>query len=94
MSKPESMQELVSRLKSSVEREPVDLSREDLRRLLTFAEKTMAVAETAHALLSNSYSLPDDESGIRFLSEDAVRLQWALREIGVGDDSGEPCFTV
>jgi hypothetical protein len=96
VSKPENMQELVSRLKTSVESSAggVDVSRDDLERVLTFAEKTLAVAESAQTLLVNSYSLPDDEKGVRFLSEDAVRLQWALREIGIGDDSGEPCFTV
>jgi hypothetical protein len=96
VSKPENMQELVSRLKTSVESgtDEIGVSRDDLERVLAFAEKTMAVAESAQTLLVNSYSLPDDDKGVRFLSEDAVRLQWALREIGIGDDSGEPCFTV
>lgn len=65
----------------------------DLPRVLDFVEKSVDVAEKAHELLANAYSTQDSE-GIRIQSEDAVKLQWALREIGVGDDSGEPCFTV
>jgi hypothetical protein len=96
----EGVRELVSRLKalaSTVENEgeeTVTLDPGDLGRLLDFVEKAVAAAEKAHTLLVHSYSLPDDERGVRYLSEDAVKLQWALREIGIGDDSGQPCFTV
>jgi hypothetical protein len=58
------------------------------------ATHVLDVAEKAYALLVNAYSAPGDELGVRLKSEDAVRLQWALRQIGVGDDSGQPCFTV
>jgi hypothetical protein len=94
------MRELVSRLRaleSTTNGEAevgVTLDAGDLERLLDFVEKAVAAAETANMLLVHSYSLPDDERGVRFLSEDAVKLQWALREIGIGDDSGQPCFTV
>lgn len=74
--------------------EKVTLDGPDLAKLLDFVEKAILVAERANTLLVNSYSMPDDERGVRFLSEDAVKLQWALREIGIGDDSGQPCFTV
>lgn len=96
MSSIESIQEVVKRLKASTEEQAQEIvvSRDDLDRLLTFVEKGMAVAENAHTLLTHSYSMPDDDRGIRFLSEDAVKLQWALREIGIGDDSGQPCFTI
>ena len=67
--------------------------RNDLPRVLEFVEKSVEVAEKAHALLANAYSTQDAE-GIRIQSEDAVKLQWALRAVGVGDDSGEPCFPV
>lgn len=67
--------------------------RNDVPRLLEFVDKSVEVAEKAHALLASAYSTRDSE-GIRIQSEDAVKLQWALRAVGVGDDSGEPCFTV
>ena len=90
---PESIRELVERLKSETS-DPVSLPKADLDRLLAFLDKAVEAAERANTLLVNAYSEPGDERGIRLVSEDAVRLQWALREIGVGDDSGEPCFTV
>ena len=65
----------------------------ELPRVLEFVEKSVGVAEKAHELLTNAYS-GQDADGIRINSEDAVKLQWALREVGVGDDSGQPCFTV
>jgi hypothetical protein len=94
------VRELVTRLKgldataSDAGREEVTLERKDLERLLDFVDKAVAAAERANELLVHSYSMPDDERGVRFISEDAVKLQWALREIGIGDDSGQPCFTV
>jgi Holliday junction resolvase len=94
------VRELVNRLKeldaevSDAGREEVTLDREDVERLVDFVEKAVAAAERANELLVHSYSMPDDERGVRFISEDAVKLQWALREIGIGDDSGQPCFTV
>lgn len=79
---------LTERLKSLTEAsDTITLTREDAARLVDVAEK-------AHALLLNAYSAPGDEHGVRLKSEDAVRLQWALRQVGVGDDSGQPCFTV
>jgi hypothetical protein len=54
----------------------------------------MEVAERANALLVNTYSLPADELGVRLNSEDAVKLQWVLRNVGIADDSGEPRFAV
>lgn len=94
------VRELVGRLKAvesmaaGAGLEEVTLARNELQRLLDFVEKAVAVAEKANGLLVNSYSMPDDQRGIRFLSEDAVKLQWALREIGIRDDSGQPCFTI
>ena len=100
---PDGIEELLSRLRSITstsdrgeargENATVNLDPHDLERLLAFVEKAMVAAEKAQALLANAYSMPDDEHGARFLSEDAVKLQWALREIGIGDDSGQPCFT-
>lgn len=66
---------------------------DELPRLLDFVEKSVDVSEKAHALLVNAYS-GQDADGIRINSEDAIKLQWALRAVGVGDDSGQPCFTV
>jgi hypothetical protein len=82
------IRELVERLRRTegVESEAIRLSREDLSRVLDFVEKGLVVAESASALLANSFSVPDDERGIRFRSEDAVRLQWALREMGLGGE--------
>ena len=74
--------------------EGVTVRAEDVARVVSFVEKALAAAERANELLVNAFSLPGDEGGIRFLSQDAVKLQWALKEIGIGDDSGEPCFTV
>jgi hypothetical protein len=91
--------EIVSQLKaladnsSSADEEILLAFRNDLPRVLDFAEKSVEVAAKAHELLANAYSTQDAE-GIRIQSEDAVKLQWALRAVGVGDDSGEPCFTV
>jgi len=65
----------------------VTLSREEATLLID-------VADRAYELLINAYSSPGDEQGVRMKSEDAVRLQWALRQIGIGDDTGQPCFTV
>ena len=67
--------------------------KDELPRVLDFLEKSVDVAEKAHELLTNAYS-GQDADGIRINSEDAVKLQWALRAVGVGDDSGQPCFTV
>jgi hypothetical protein len=72
----------------------VSLPSEDVARVVSFVEKALAAAERANELLVHAYSLPGDEGGIRFLSQDAVKLQWALKEIGIGDDSGRPSFTV
>jgi hypothetical protein len=72
----------------------VSMPGEDVARLVGFVEKALAAAERANELLVNAYSLPGDEGGIRFLSQDAVKLQWALKEIGIGDDSEKPSFTV
>jgi hypothetical protein len=74
--------------------EGVTVRGEDVARLVSYVEKALAAAERANELLVNAYSLPGDEGGIRFLSQDAVKLQWALKEIGIGDDSGRPSFTV
>lgn len=90
---PQTVRELVESLRAETS-ETVSLPKADLDRLLAFIDKAVEAAERANTLLVNAYSAPGDEKGIRFLSEDAVRLQWALREIGIGDDSGEPCFTV
>jgi hypothetical protein len=89
------MRELIGRLKEvDASAEEVAISGEDVARLVRFAEKAVAAAEKANELLGNAYSMPNDEGGIRILSQDAVKLQWALKEIGIGDDSGQPCFTV
>ena len=99
MSEVKPVSEIVSQLKalandtSSANEEILVAFRNDLPRVLDFAEKSVEVAAKAHALLANAYSTQDAE-GIRIQSEDAVKLQWALREVGVGDDSGQPCFTV
>ena len=100
MSEVESVAEVVSRWKSLVEDEAAEDSaraeafRSDAARVLAFLEKSMDAAEKAQAVLENAYSVPGDSEGIRIQSEDAVKLQWALRSIGIGDDSGQPCFTV
>lgn len=94
------VRELVERLKalaSTVDAagsEKVTLDGTDLARLLEFVEKAISVAERANTLLVNAFSMQGDERGVRMLSEDAVKLQWALREIGIGDDSEQPRFTV
>lgn len=99
MSEVKPVSEIVSQLKalandsSSANEEILAAFRNDLPRVLDFAEKSVEVAAKAHELLANAYSTQDAE-GIRIQSEDAVKLQWALREVGVGDDSGQPCFTV
>ena len=67
--------------------------RNDLPHVLEFIEKSADVAEKAHELLANSYSTQDAE-GIRIQSGDAVKLQWALRAVGVGDDADQAGFTV
>ncbi len=99
MSDVKPVSEIVSQLKALVgdsasTNDKVLLAfRNDLPRVLDFVEKSVEVAEKAHELLANAYSTHDAE-GIRIQSADAVKLQWALRAVGVGDDSGEPCFTV
>ncbi|MGH9321575.1 MAG: hypothetical protein ACRD21_15300 [Vicinamibacteria bacterium] len=70
------------------------ISPHDLRRLLTLAERGLEVAEQSKALLANAYSMPDDDRGMRFLSQDAVKLQLALREMANGEDSVGSAFTV
>jgi len=91
--------EIVSHLKelagdsTSADREMIAAFRNDVPRVLEFLEKSADVAKKAHELLANAYST-QDANGIRVQSEDAVKLQWALRAVGVGDDSGEPRFTV
>ena len=100
MSEARALSEVVAQLKklASDEAAPdadlVEAFRSDVLQVLDFLEKSLEVAEKAKGLLENAYSLPDDGRGIRIQSEDAVKLQWALRAIGIGDDSGEPCFTV
>ena len=98
MSEVKPVSEIVSQLKAladdNVADEEILLAfRNDLPRVLDFVEKSVEVAEKARELLAHAYST-QDAGGIRIQSEDAVKLQWALREVGVGDDSGEPCFTV
>lgn len=99
MSEIKSVSEIVSQLKQLVgdgasgDDEILAAFRNDLPRVLDFVDKSVEVAEKAHELLANAYSTQDAQ-GIRIQSEDAVKLQWALRAVGVGDDSGEPCFTV
>lgn len=72
----------------------IAFTRNQLPGIVDFLEKAMEVAERANALLVHAYSLPADEKGMRFASEDAVKLQWALREVGIGEDPGGPRFTV
>jgi len=93
--------ELVSRLKelsTDAEASEADLAaafRSDVPRLLELLDKAMEVGEKAQEMLVKAYSLPDDGGhGIRIQSEDAVKLQWALRAIGIGDDAGESGFKV
>ena len=99
MSDVKPVSEIVSQLKdlardgASADDESIAAFRNDMPRVLEFLEKTVDVAEKAHELLANAYST-QDASGIRIQSEDAVKLQWALRAVGIGDDSDEPCFTV
>ncbi len=99
MSDVKPVAEIVSHLKelagdsTSADHEIIAAFRNDVPRVIEFLEKSADVAEKAHELLANAYSARDAD-GIRIQSEDAVKLQWALRAIGVGDDSGEPCFTV
>ena len=99
MSDVKPVSEIVSQLKdlasdsASADREMIAAFRNDVPRVLEFLEKSVDVAEKAHELLTNAYST-QDASGIRIQSEDAVKLQWALRAVGIGDDSDEPCFTV
>ncbi len=99
MSDVKPVSEIVSQLKglagdsACADHEIIAAFRNDVPRVLEFVEKSVDIAEKAHELLANAYSTRDAD-GIRIQSEDAVKLQWALRAIGVGDDSGEPCFTV
>ena len=99
MTEAQPVADVVARLKELVsdadaaDAEVIAAFRHDVPRVLEFVEKSVRVAERAHELLANAYSTQDAE-GVRINSEDAVKLQWALREVGVGDDSGEPCFTV
>ena len=84
----------VPKAKSAADASLIAFSRNELSRVLDFLEGAMEVAERANVLLVNAYSLPADELGVRLNSEDAVKLQWALRNVGVGNDSGESPFTV
>lgn len=99
MSEVQSVSKVVAQLKelagdsASADDAMIAAFRNELPRVLDFVEKSVEVAEKAHELLANAYSTQDAE-GIRIQSEDAVKLQWALRAVGVGDDSGQPCFTV
>ncbi len=99
MSDVKPVSEIVSHLKelagdsTSADHEIIAAFRNDVPRVLEFLEKSVDVAEKAQELLANSYSTQDAD-GVRVQSEDAVKLQWALRAVGVGDDSGEPGFTV
>ncbi len=99
MSDVKPVSEIVSQLKhlasdgASADDEIIAAFRNDVPRVLEFLEKSMDVAEKAQELLANAYSTQDAD-GIRVQSADAVKLQWALRAVGIGDDSGEPCFTV
>lgn len=79
---------------SASDAELMEAFRNDVPRVLDFIEKSVEVAERAHELLANAFSSPDDAQGIRIQSEDAVKLQWALRGVGYGDDAGESTFTV
>ncbi|HSF13991.1 MAG TPA: hypothetical protein VLK65_00400 [Vicinamibacteria bacterium] len=60
------------------ESDAVTLTREEVGLLLDVADK-------ARTLLANAYAMPADELGVRLKSEDAVRLQWALQQIGAGE---------
>ncbi len=99
MSDVKPVSEIVSHLKelagdsTSADHEIIAAFRNDVPRVIEFLEKSADVAEKAHELLANAYSTQDAD-GIRVQSEDAVKLQWALRAVGVGDDSGEPGLTV
>ena len=101
MSDVKPVSEIVSHLKelagdsATADDEIITAFRNDVPRVLEFLEKSMDVAGKAQELLANAYSTQDAE-GIRVQSEDAVKLQWALRGVGVGvgDDSGGPGFTV
>ncbi len=99
MSDVKPVSEIVSHLKelagdsTSADHEIIAAFRNDVPRVLEFVEKSVDIAEKAHELLANAYSTQDAD-GIRIQSEDAVKLQWSLRAMGVGDDSGEPRFTV
>ena len=99
MSDVKPVSEIVSHLKelagdsTSTDHEIIAAFRNDVPRVLEFLEKSADVAEKAHELLANAYSTQDAD-GIRVQSQDAVKLQWALRAVGVGDDSGKPCVTV
>ncbi len=65
--------------------------RRELSDVADVLEKSLEAATLAHELLTNAYSNPTDSEGIRIQSADAVKLQWALHEIGIGDESS---FTV
>ena len=99
MSDVKPVSEIVSHLKelagdsATADDEIITAFRNDVPRVLEFLEKSADVAEKAHELLANAFSTQDAD-GIRVQSEDAVKLQWALRAVGVGDDSEEPGFTV
>ena len=99
MSDLKPVSEIVSQLKelagnsTSADHEIIAAFRNDVPRVLEFLEKSADVAAKAHELLANAYST-EDADGIRVQSEDAVKLQWALRAVGVGEDSSEPGFTV
>lgn len=99
MSDVKPVSEIVSQLKdlagnsASADHEIIAAFRNDVPRVVELLEKSMDVAQKAQELLANAYSTQDAD-GIRVLSADAVKLQWALRAVGIGDDSGEPCFTV
>lgn len=80
--------------RTEADAELIAFSRNELAGIVDFLEKALEVAERANDLLVHAYSLPADEKGMRFNSEDAVKLQWALRGVGIGDDSGEPRFVV
>ena len=70
---------LVKRLGSMIrESDAVTLTGEEVGLLLDVADK-------ARTLLTNAYAMPADEQGVRLKSEDAVRLQWALQQIGAGE---------
>ena len=66
-------------------------ARNELPELIAFTEKALELATRANDLLANAYASQDSD-GICMNSEDAVKLQWSLRSLGLGDDAGEPCF--